>query len=177
MSWKLAELRWRHDVGLYESRWEKNSGVLPIERKRAIEAFEERRGRSRSRTASERDTKEHSISGGLGIPFSTASPALRLSLDVTVPQPTSPPPSFDHQVLHTSLLPLLQTSPDRSGHYQAPRSNSKTLRDHRRSVTRCQSCSALSESSSRQLSPTFDNSSRLRPEVNRQRKSKFPSAE
>jgi hypothetical protein len=159
MSWKLAELRWRHDVGLYESRWEKDSGILPIERKRAIEAFEGRRGRSRSRTASERDTKEHSIGGGLGIPFSTASPALRLSLDVTVPHPSSP-----------LLIPLLQTSPDGPRYHQVAQSKSETIRDHRRSVTRCHSCSVLSESSSHQPSPTLDHSSRLRPEVNSQGK-------
>ena len=52
MSWKLAELRWRHDIGLYESRWEKESGPLPVERKRAIEAFERRGRRSQSLSAS-----------------------------------------------------------------------------------------------------------------------------
>lgn len=43
MSWKLAELKWRQDLGLYESRWESNhggqAGSLPLARKQAVEAF------------------------------------------------------------------------------------------------------------------------------------------
>ena len=54
MSWKLAELKWRQELGLYESRWEMESSALPIERKRAIQAFERARRRTLSQPESPR---------------------------------------------------------------------------------------------------------------------------
>lgn len=43
MSWKLGELKWRQELGLYESRWERMSIALPVERKQAVEAYEQRK--------------------------------------------------------------------------------------------------------------------------------------
>ena len=54
MSWKLAELKWRQELGLYESRWEMESSALPIERKRAIQAFERAQCRTLSQPESPR---------------------------------------------------------------------------------------------------------------------------
>lgn len=48
MSWKLAELRWRDEAGLYESRWERRSG--PAEWRCKITVGEREKSRSRSRS-------------------------------------------------------------------------------------------------------------------------------
>ncbi|KPI38719.1 uncharacterized protein AB675_5807 [Cyphellophora attinorum] len=42
MSWKFAELKWRQDLGIYESWDGRDVDWLPLERKRAIRAFQER---------------------------------------------------------------------------------------------------------------------------------------
>ncbi|KIW18938.1 hypothetical protein PV08_03227 [Exophiala spinifera] len=51
MSWKLAELRWRHDVGLQESGWERHNGKsLESLDSQAAEAISKRPERQRSHT-------------------------------------------------------------------------------------------------------------------------------
>ena len=97
MSWKLAELRWRHEVGLYESRWEKESGSLPVERKRVMAAFDRRGRRSRSLSASRCRAESPSKFGGgressLDAPLMPASPAATSSIEVTHTAPTSSTP-------------------------------------------------------------------------------------
>jgi hypothetical protein len=42
MSWKFAELKWRQDLGIYESWDGRDVDWLPLERKRAIRAFQQR---------------------------------------------------------------------------------------------------------------------------------------
>lgn len=42
MSWKFAELKWRQDLGIYESWDGRDVEHLPLERKRAIRVFEKR---------------------------------------------------------------------------------------------------------------------------------------
>jgi hypothetical protein len=47
MSWKFAELKWRQDLGIYESWAGRDVDWLPLERKRAIRVFRERQMVSR----------------------------------------------------------------------------------------------------------------------------------
>lgn len=46
MSWKLAELKWRQDLGLYESRWETKSTSLPFKHKQLDQPLENTRVRN-----------------------------------------------------------------------------------------------------------------------------------
>jgi len=57
MSWKLAELRWRHEAGLYESCWERRANSNVMKRKSA--GGEPSRQRSRSRSRSPATLKKH----------------------------------------------------------------------------------------------------------------------
>jgi hypothetical protein len=115
MSWKLAELRWRHDVGLYGSRWEKESGALPVERMRAIEVFERRGRKSRSLSPSRRAANANLVSVekdlGLGEPLLPASPAARSPINPTTRRttPTSQP-SRGRGFSCSSLLSLPRTT-------------------------------------------------------------------
>jgi hypothetical protein len=52
MSWKLAELRWRDEAGLYESRWERRSDLAEWKCKITIGECERSRSRSRHRPSS-----------------------------------------------------------------------------------------------------------------------------
>jgi hypothetical protein len=111
MSWKLAELKWRHDIGLYESRWEKSSGTLPLERKRAIEAFERRDRKSRSWSPSRRFGKQ-SFAGeqdvGLGERLLPASTPPRSQVGSASAHTTPPRLTQDRDVSCSGLVPLLQ---------------------------------------------------------------------
>lgn len=162
MSWKLAELKWRHDIGLYESRWEKSSAPLPLERKRAIETFERRDRRSRSWSPSRRCDKQ-SLAGqqdvGLGEPLLPASPTPRPAVESTSKRTSFPRPTPDPGVSCSSLIPLLRTANKPSGitaHSQSPILDEAIVLEL--PATRRQSCSALSDHSSR-FHPSPDSTS------------------
>ena len=170
MSWKLAELRWRHEIGLYESRWEKDSGALPVERKRAIEVFERRVRRSQSLSASRCGPKSN-LDGekdvGLGDPVVPASPTARSSIDTTT-RHTSPLGSSRGRTLScSSLVPLLQTTPscprDPRG-FQRALSRGDPAR--RQPATRFHSRSAFSRSSSEATSLSPDQAQHLEADAN-----------
>ena len=158
MSWKLAELRWRHEVGLFESRWQRDSGALPVERKKAIEVFQDRRRRSRSLSASKAVPRSNSAgenSVSLGNPLLGALPAPRSPSESS--HQTPPPRSYRGRAFScSSVVPLLQALP-------SPRQDDETadglvLRDlsnSKQPVTRYHSCSAFSpEASDHQSLPS-----------------------
>jgi hypothetical protein len=112
MSWKLAELKWRHDVGLYESRWEKESGVLPVDRKRAVEAFE-RLSRVKKGCLGVRQGADFKTTAGyddsLAQPLLRASPKrpATASVESTSYQRSRPPSPRDRGSSFPSLSPFL----------------------------------------------------------------------
>ena len=170
MSWKLAELRWRHDIGLYESRWAKESSALPVERKRAIEAFEKRGRRSRSLSASRGVAKSNLAiekDASLGEPVMAASSAFRSSVEAItherLPAQRAPGP----QQSSFFLVPLLQTRSNCSTDQLALEGGFRRddlLISH--PTARCHSSSAFSRNSSEVLSPSPDRAQHLEGDSN-----------
>ena len=165
MSWKLAELRWRHDIGLYESRWERESGALPVERKRAVEAFDKRGRRSRSRSASRRAANsnlavENDVN--LGEPMMPALSAVRSSVEVIKHETPPAQRARGLQLSSPSLVPLLLTKSNCSTDPVDLKGLSQTddlVGSH--PTARCHSCSAFSRSSSKVYSPSPDRAQHL----------------
>lgn len=170
MSWKLAELRWRHDIGLYESRWGKESGALPVKRKRAIEAFDKRGRRSRSLSASRCAAKSNLAvekDVNLGEPVMPALSAFRSSVEVITHERPPAQRARGLQLSSSSLVPLLQTKSNCSTDPVALKGLSQrdglvgshpTVRGH--------NCSAFSRSSSKVYSPSPDRAQHLEGDSN-----------
>lgn len=145
MSWKLAELKWRQELGLYQSRRERDSGSLPLERKQAIHAFESRgrapRARDEFGSARKRwKTSPERHHARLGTPVPPVSPSPAVTAPVTHSSPTFPRayPS-NHSLFDSSLLS--GTAID------AGAAKAKALsRDVGHPTRRSRSCSALTGS-------------------------------
>ncbi len=160
MSWKLAELRWRHDIGLYESRWDKESDALPVERNKAIKAFEVRGGKTRNLSSS-RCVANTTLAGqknvGLGKPVMLASSAPRSSIEAATLQTSPSRPTRSRTLSSSSLVPLLRTTSNCSRDPSAPTSCfQKGDLERRQPAARSHSSFAFSRSSSEVHSPSFD---------------------
>lgn len=170
MSWKLAELRWRHDIGLYESRWEKEGGALPVERKKAIEAFERRGREPRSPSASRRFRKSitaRDLEAGLGEPFLPHSPAFRSPVEPTTHN-SSPPAPRDRARSCSSPVSLLQTSASPSNPAATSQNaDQDEAAESYQAVARCHSCSALFRTSSQPPSGICERAQALEIEPSR----------
>lgn len=144
MSWKLAELKWREELGLYQSRWERDSGPLPLERKQAINAFERRKRASPCRRGStlarhwwKTSPERHDTRLGTTVPPASPSPF------VTLPIAHSSPTflrSYPRDL--TSFSSRLRS---RTVIEAAPTQDKALAREARIPTRRSQSCSALSE--------------------------------
>lgn len=142
MSWKLAELKWRQELGLYQSRWERDSGSLSLERKQAIHAFESRGRASRARdelgSVRERwkaSPERHHPRLGTTAPPLSPSPAVTTAVAHSSPTFPSAYPS-DHPLVDCSLWSGAAIDADAA----EPKTLSKDVRPPTR---RSRSCSAL----------------------------------
>lgn len=144
MSWKLAELKWREELGLYQSRWERDSGPLPLERKQAVNAFERRRRASPCRRGSTLarhwwKTSPERHHARLGTPVPPASPPPSVTLPIAHSSPTflrsypRDPPSFDSRLRSRTVIEA------------AAAQDKASASEVRIPTRRSQSCSALSE--------------------------------
>ena len=141
MSWKLAELKWRQDLGLYESRWEMRSSTLPVERKRAIQAFKDAESKPRNPIRplkcrqSPSSCRTHAGLDNKAVhPYSSSS----------APDIEGTPVLTDEEPAFSSLVPLLRASSSASDGIAASHKSCRS--DHKflsQSTTRSQSSSAL----------------------------------
>lgn len=151
MSWKLAELKWRQELGLYQNRWERESDSLPLERKQAIHAFESRgwvpRARDELDSARKRwETSPERHHARLGTPVPPVSPPPAVTTPVAHSSPTFPSAYRSDHPLYGCILSL-------GAAIDADAAKAKALsRDVGHLTRRSRSCSAIRESYS-PLSP------------------------
>lgn len=145
MSWKLAELKWRQELGLYQSRWEREGGSLPLERKQAIHAFESRGWGPRARDESDSARKRWKPSperhhARLGTPVPPVSPPPAVTTPVAHSSPTFPSAyRSDHPLYDCILSPRAAIDAD-AAKAKAPSRGVGHL------TRRSRSCSAIRES-------------------------------
>lgn len=76
MSWKFAELKWRQDLGIYENWSGQDVDNLPLDRKRATKAFEQRQlvSNARRRSTSLQQFPTRQLSRGASVGTSPTLP-------------------------------------------------------------------------------------------------------
>ena len=152
MSWKLAELSWRQELGLYESRWERQSGAVSISPIDPVVSKNDGRGRLRSRSGATRYRLSNAAcepGGGLGAPQTH-----RLS---TGPHSSiSPSPSTHHLDTIASTVPLLRSFNNALFTTEAQEDQDEESGALSAPATRSRSCSALGSHPPQDLSlPKF----------------------